>query len=200
MNRILIFKDAELIQNIKNNKNLNAAIGFIYQEYFEYLNSFIISNSGSEQDAQDIVQEVIVDFIRVVQYDKFRGEASVKTFLHAMTRNAWLNELKKRDRAGKRDKIFELNRVQDNSSADTGYEQRESKKLLLNIFNKLGDGCKKILTLFYFEELSMKEILEQTNYENEQVVRNKKHKCFKELVLQIKGNTTIIESLKVNNI
>lgn len=200
MNRILIFKDAELIQNIKNNKNLNAAIGFIYQEYFEYLSSFIITNSGSEQDAQDIVQEVIVDFIRVVQYDKFREEASVKTFLHAMTRNAWLNELKKRDRAGKRDKIFELNRVQDNSSADTGYEQRESKKLLLNIFNKLGDGCKKILTLFYFEELSMKEILEQTNYENEQVVRNKKHKCFKELVLQIKGNTTIIESLKVNNI
>lgn len=199
MNRILTFKDIDLIQNIKANKNLNAAIGFIYQEYFEYLSALIIHNSGTGQDAQDIIQEVIVDFINAVQRGKFREEASVKTFLHAMTRNTWLNELKKRGRSEKRDKVFELNRLQDNSSEDT-YEQRESRKQLLDMFNKLGDGCKKILTLFYFEELSMKEILEQTTYENEQVVRNKKHKCFKELVSLIKNNATITESLKVNNI
>lgn len=199
MNRILKFKDNELIQNIKGNKNLNATIGFIYQEYFEYLSSLITNNSGSEQDAQDIVQEVVVDFIRVVQSDKFREEASVKTFLHSMTRNTWLNELKKRERTEKRDKIFELNRIQDSSNSET-FEQREARKQLLDVFNKLGDGCKKILTLFYFEELSMKEILEQTNYDNEQVVRNKKHKCFKELVLLIKDKPTIIETLKVENI
>ncbi|MFT3749548.1 MAG: sigma-70 family RNA polymerase sigma factor [Agriterribacter sp.] len=199
MNSKLRLSDTDLITSIKTNKNLNNAIAFIYEAHFEYLSSLITNNSGSEQDAQDILQEVIVDFIRIVQAGKFREESSVKTFLHSMTRNTWLNELKKRNRAEKRDKVFETNRLHDDNSNET-YEQRESKKQLLDVFNILGEGCKKILTLFYFESLSMKEIVEQTNYENEQVVRNKKHKCFKELVSLVKNNVTIIETLKANNI
>ncbi|MCC6287634.1 MAG: sigma-70 family RNA polymerase sigma factor [Chitinophagaceae bacterium] len=195
----LRLSDIDLITSIKTNKNLNNAIAFIYQEHFEYLSSLITNNNGSEQDAQDILQEVIVDFIRVVQTGKFREESSVKTFLHSITRNTWLNELKKRNRTEKRDKVFELNRMQNDSGAET-YEQRESRKQLLDVFKTLGEGCKKILTLFYFDSLSMKEIVEQTNYENEQVVRNKKHKCFKELVSMVKNNVTIIETLKANNI
>ncbi|MFT4016712.1 sigma-70 family RNA polymerase sigma factor [Terrimonas sp.] len=199
MNSKLRLSDTDLIISIKTNKNLNSAIAFIYEAHFEYLSSLITNNSGSEQDAQDILQEVMVDFIRVVQSGKFREESSVKTFLHSMTRNCWLNELKKRNSAEKRDKVFERNRLQDDNSNET-YEQRESKKKLLEVFNTLGDGCKKILTLFYFESLSMKEIVEQTNYENEQVVRNKKHKCFKTLVALVKNNVAIIETLKANSI
>jgi predicted DNA-binding protein YlxM (UPF0122 family) len=59
-------------------------------------------------------------------------------------------------------------------------EKREARKQLVAVFEKLGTSCKKILTLFYYENLSIKEILEQTTYENEQVVRNKKHKCLKD--------------------
>lgn len=199
MNSKLRFTDVELINSIKTSNNLNSAIAFIYQEHFEYLSSLIINNSGTEQDAQDILQEVIVGFIDVVQLGKFRGDSSVKTFLHSMTRNSWLNELKKRNRSERRDKIFEINRLEDNTGSET-YEQRESKKQLLAVFDTLGEGCKKILTLFYFEDLSMKEILVQTNYENEQVVRNKKHKCFKELVSRIKQDVSIIETMKANSI
>ena len=98
------FSDDELMKSIKTNINLNDAIAFIYRQYFNYLSSLIIHNSGNMEDAQDIVQEVVVNFIETVRNDKFRGESSVKTFLHVMTRNTWLNELKKRNRAGRRDK------------------------------------------------------------------------------------------------
>ncbi len=70
----------------------------------------------------------------------------------------------------------------------------------MNVFEMLGTSCKKILTLFYYENLSMKEIVEQTDYDNEQVIRNKKHKCLKALTTLVKRNTSIIETLKENNI
>ena len=194
------FSDDELLSSIKSNINLNDAIAFIYREYFDYLSALIIHNSGNMEDARDIVQEVVVNFIETARNDKFRRESSVKTFLHVMTRNTWLNELKKRDRSGRRDKIFEQERLQMESVINPLMEQREAQHQLLAVFGKLGESCKRILTLFYYENLSMREILGQTVYENEQVVRNKKAKCLKELTLLVKNNTTIIDTLKENSI
>jgi len=193
--------DSELIDRIRTKEGLNGAIAFIYQEYFEYLSALIVFNNGTMDDAQDIVQEVIVNFIDIIHHNKFRGESSVKTFLHVMTRNTWLNELKKRGRSGKRDLVFEQGRIQDADIviAET-IENREAKQQLLSVFETLGTGCKNILILFYYENLSMKEILKKTTYDNEQVVRNKKSKCLKELTKLVKNNTTIIETLKENSI
>lgn len=198
MKKAVAFTDAELLNSISSNTELNFAIRFMYDEYFVHLSSLVTYNSGSTEDAQDIFQEVVVNFIDIVQQNKFRGESSVKTFLNAMMRNTWLNELKKRGRSGKRDKIFEDGRIQYDEAVDKAIENREAKKQLMEVFEQLGEGCKKILTLFYYGNLSMKEILEQTNYDNEQVVRNKKHKCLKELTRLVKDNGVITETLKEN--
>lgn len=200
MNIIRQFSDTELVDCIQSNVRLNDAIAFIYKEHFDYLSALIVYNNGNIDDAKDIVQEVIVSFIEIIRNNKFRGESSIKTFLHVMTRNTWLNELKKRGRSEKRDKVFEQVRLQDDSVITESIENREAKQQLLNVFETLGTSCKKILTLFYYENLSMKEIVDQTNYDNEQVVRNKKHKCLKELTVLVKNNTSIIETLKENNI
>ena len=58
---------------------------------------------------------------------------------------------------------------------------REIKAQLMKIVEGLGDNCKKILLAFYFDNLAIKEILQNLQYENEQVVRNKKYKCLKQL-------------------
>lgn len=200
MHIIRQFSDTELIDCIQTNARLNDAIAFIYKEHFEYLSNLVVYNNGSTEDAQDIVQEVVVNFIEVIRNNKFRGDSSIKTFLHVMTRNTWLNELKKRGRSAKRDKTFETVRSQDEEVITGAIENREAKQQLMNVFEMLGTSCKKILTLFYYENLSMKEIVEQTDYDNEQVIRNKKHKCLKALTTLVKSNTTIIETLKENNI
>jgi len=56
------------------------------------------------------------------------------------------------------------------------------------LLQELGESCKKILELFYYENLSMKEIVSQMHYENEQVVRNKKYKCLQQLTDKMKQN------------
>jgi DNA-directed RNA polymerase specialized sigma subunit len=72
----------------------------------------------------------------------------------------------------------------------------EHKQQLLFTIEQLGEACQKILILFYFEEMPVKEILKHLHYENEQVVRNKKHKCLQQLAGLIKSKQVISNPIK----
>jgi RNA polymerase sigma factor (sigma-70 family) len=186
-----MYSDADLIDAIGRGDQLNSAIFFIYQQYAESVQSFIMANSGTPPDAEDIFQETVVTFIDLVKKDKFRGEASVKTFLTAIARNLWLNELKKRARSDVREKAFEHNRDGVELDVSQYIANREVKQQFVAVLDKLGEPCKKLLTLFYYDNLSMKDIVQHLPYENEQVVRNKKYKCLQALTDLVKQNPVI---------
>lgn len=186
-----MYSDADLIAAISVGEELNSAIFFIYQQYAETIKSFILANSGTPPDAEDIFQETVVTFIDLVKKEKFRGEASVKTFLTAIARNLWLNELKKRTRSGVREKAFETNRENTEMDVSQYITDREVKQQFVEVLGKLGEPCKKLLTLFYYENLSMKDMVHHLPYENEQVVRNKKYKCLQALTDLVKQNPVI---------
>ena len=74
--------------------------------------------------------------------------------------------------------------------------EKESVSRVMNLIEELGETCKKILVMFYYEELSMKEILDRLDYENEQVVRNKKYKCLKQMEQMLAGQSQLAKNLK----
>jgi RNA polymerase sigma factor (sigma-70 family) len=192
------YTDAELIAAIGDVKELNKAILFLYQQYSGITSSFIIGYGGSRQDAEDVFQETVVCFIEIVKKGKYRMEASIKTFLVSVAKNIWLNEVKKRERSGQRDKLFESNRDQTEADVSDHISELEKKRQLRDLVYQLGEPCRKILLLFYYENLSMKEIVDHLPYENEQVVRNKKYKCLQQLTGLIKENPSI--ALQLNEI
>jgi len=175
------YTDSELINAIKQNHISNAAISFIYKNYYGLLSNYIRLNQGSEQDAQDVFQEVIVSFMDSVKRDKFRGESSIKTFLYTLNRFTWLNELKKRGRTMLREEKYGLDEEQQTADVSQLMTGREERNMIMNTIGKLGEICRKILVAYYYDSLTMKEILPMVNYENEQVLRNKKYKCLKSL-------------------
>jgi RNA polymerase sigma factor (sigma-70 family) len=156
----------------------------------------VVNNNGSWDDAQDIFQEVMIAFINLVKAGKFRGEASIKTFLYSLNKNIWLNELKKRGRAEVREMKYETAADKMEPGMNSVLETRESNEELMKLMNELGETCKKILLLYYYENQSMKEILTSLNYENEQVVRNKKYKCLKRLEELVTENKPLYHQLK----
>jgi len=188
--------DAELLAGLQSGRGMDECIRTIYRKYFDPLSWFILNNNGSVQDAEDIFQEVVLDFVDAVQKNKFRGESSIKTFLFSLNKHAWLNELKRRGRAMKRELKYE--KAQDREEMDVSQviASREARQQVINVVDQLGEGCKKILLMFYYENLSMKEILDSTEYETEQVVRNKKYKCLKQLEQMLTANPILKESLK----
>ena len=189
------YTDAELVAAVREEQDLNKAILYLYQQYAASTSSFIIHYGGSEQDADDVFQETVVSFIDMVKKGKYRMEASIKTFMVSVARNIWFNELKKRERSDHREKVYELAR--DQKEDDVGFQisDLERRRQLKDLIHQLGDSCKKILLLYYYEDLSMKEIVEHLPYENEQVVRNKKYKCLQSLTGLIKSNPEIARQI-----
>lgn len=190
------FSDAEMVANLRAGNMLDESIKTLYLNYFESLAWYVMNNSGSRQDAEDIFQEVIVSFIELVKNDKFRGESSIKTFLFSLNRHTWLNELKRRGRALAREEKYEKGQERTEMDVSHIIAGREAKQQVVKLIEQLGETCKKILLLFYYENLSIRQILESLHYENEQVVRNKKHKCLKQLEQLISGNQILKASLK----
>jgi len=196
MEVIKTFSDPEILASIRSGKQIDDAIKAVYRNNFESLNWYVMNNNGSRQDAEDIFQEVVVNFIELVQKDKFRGESSIKTFLFSLNRFTWLNELKRKGRALAREEKYEKGQEKTEMDVSHFIAGREAKGQVLQLMEQIGETCKKILLMFYYENLSITEMLENLHYENEQVVRNKKYKCLKQLEGMISENPTLKQTLK----
>jgi RNA polymerase sigma factor (sigma-70 family) len=188
MNKKIGFSDPELVEAIRGKEMLEPAIWQLYKDHAEITRSFIKGKGGTEQDADDIFQETVVSFIDAVQKSKYRQESGIRTFLISISKNLWYNEIRRRQRADNRERLFESDRDQEDSGINEVIQDRELKNQLNQLLQDLGDSCRKILELFYYENLSMKEIVSHMHYENEQVVRNKKYKCLQQLTDKMKMN------------
>ena len=104
-----------------------------------------------EKEAEDIVQET---FIKVFKYIKgFKGNSSLYTWIYKIGQNTM------RDRY--RDKVITIP-YEDYTISEDNVEgiviNREKKEILRNGLNEINFIYKQVLVLFYFEELSIKEI------------------------------------------
>ena len=190
------YSDQELLALLRSGGGTDAALRYLYRTHFDLLTIYVRQHSGSAQDAEDVFQEVMVTFVDLAQHNKFRGESSIKTFLFALNRNIWLNELKKRQRSFVREMKFENAKPVEEQAIAEYIAAREGRKQVMELVNKLGPTCQQILVAYYYHNLSMNEILSHLNYENEQVVRNKKYKCMKKLESLIAANPILAENLK----
>jgi|SRR5450432_255558 len=195
MDKNIRFSDPELVEAMSEKNMLEQAIWQLYQDHGEITRSFIKGKGGTEQDADDIFQETIVAFIDSVQKGKYRQESGIRTFLISIAKNFWYNEIRKRQRAQNRENLFELERDPEEAAISEVIQDREMKHQLNKLLQELGDSCRKILELFYYENLSMKEIVSQMPYENEQVVRNKKYKCLQQLTDKLKQNPLAVQQI-----
>ena len=84
--------------------------------------------------------------------------------------------------------IMKLDHVEQN-------EVMEQKILRIHkALDKMGESCKKLLDLFYFQKLSMQEIKEDLNYKNVNTAKNLKYKClqkFKNIYLAFKESNVL---------
>jgi RNA polymerase sigma factor (sigma-70 family) len=183
------FSDAELMAAIRGKENAEPAIWQLYADHSAVCRSYIMGKGATEEDADDIFQETVVSFIDSVQKDKFRQDSGIRTFLVSISRNLWYNEIRRRKRADSREKLYISDQEQEDAGIQDIIQDREMKKQMNELLQSLGDSCRKILELFYYENLSMKEMVSHLHYENEQVVRNKKYKCLQQLSEKIKQHT-----------
>ena len=140
---------------------------------------FILLNSGKPEDVDDIFQDGLIALYKLAKKDQIGKVANVEAYLYSICRNLWLRRLQ-RDK-----KEVELTEVQEAIPTEEVSLSRllsEERRLALDkLIDQLGDSCRQVLILYYYDRLSMKEIAEQMGFSGDQVAKNKKSNCLKKL-------------------
>ncbi|MCB1214437.1 MAG: sigma-70 family RNA polymerase sigma factor [Deltaproteobacteria bacterium] len=122
----------------------------LYEEYQGMVRHLVFRMVG-EEALEDLVQE---SFLRIWRgLPKFKGESSLKTWVYRVATNVCLDFLKKQKKLGK--ELYEIELGQLNSKLDQDLYQQKS---LHEGLNTLKEEQRTALILFYWEELSLKEI------------------------------------------
>lgn len=190
------YSEQEIISAIKSKEAVNSALRYLYDSYYRYLERYVLQNSGNEDDAADMIQEAFLIFIRLIEENKFRQESSIKSYLYSIIKNLWITELRKRKSMALRNEIYEIDKKEDTPDISNAIMKNESHKIIMDVFAEIGQKCRNILYRFYYEELSMKEIMVLEDFSNEQVLRNKKHKCLKGLIEKIQSDPIKYANIK----
>ncbi len=164
----------------------NEVLSFIYRQYYPEIRFFVIKNSGSDEDAQDVFQESIIIIYKKLRDDVLKLSCSFKTYLYSVCRIVWLKQLEKR-----KTKTDSLSYNQAFVDLQEGIgemaEEQERFKLYQKHFQTLHEDCQMILKLF-FEKKSHKEIASKMNITSENYLKKRKYQCKEILVKRIQND------------
>ena len=71
----------------------------IYQECYPWVELYVQKNNGSQEEAKDIFQDAVACLYQNLRMGKFKGDSSVKTYVHAIAKRLWLSQLRKKKTA-----------------------------------------------------------------------------------------------------
>jgi RNA polymerase sigma factor (sigma-70 family) len=185
------FNDEKIIAALINH-DIDAAVESLYEQYFNEVIEYIIFRGGTEDDGADIFQDSILGLIDLVKDGKFRGESSLKTILFAIVRNRWHKDLRTRERRKKREELYSM---YEGEGWDAIPETIPINNIYL-VLERIGETCKNILIGFYFDNKSMRMLLEEFDFKNEQVLRNRKNLCMKKLKELLMEDKALLQNLK----
>ncbi len=170
-----------LIDRIKNH-DADEALREIFNAYRnEFMLWAVRNHSCTMEEAKEVFQESVVILYENIIYEKVTEiTTQVKTYLFSIGKNKIreLLRLKARHQTAEQDHLFQDQDIYHNRF-DEAYEEK-LKKVETEI-EKLGDPCRKILTLYYYHRKSMQDIADLMNYKNSDTVKNLKYKCLQRL-------------------
>ena len=163
-------------EDADRNLDFNALVAKYEKKIFNIIYRFI----GDYEEANDLTQETFFSAFR--NYDKFRGESKVFTWLYQIARNLCINRIRQRDRQRSL-RIESLDQPRDANDEDSTtreiadisqsphqkLEEKELRQRVLAAIESLPPDYKEVILLREFQELSYNEIVEATGLTLENV-------------------------------
>lgn len=157
------------------------------------MKQFILHNSGSEADASDVFQEAIIAAWINIREEKFVSQngTTVEAYIFQIAKNKWLDIVRSKTfKSTTRLTVYSLAGA-NFTEEDTSEISTESRyKYLSELYTSLGEKCKRLLNLFYYQKRSLKEIGESLNMDPD-TVRTTKYRCMMKLRKKHEENTNL---------
>lgn len=188
------FSDQEILEAICKGQDAEV-IDSLYATVLPNVKKHVLTNGGTLDDAFDVFQDALMVFYKLAATRKFDADKyKVHGFVFTICKNLWINQMKKKASSFNWEKKREKERFDD--TVLDNIITTERKVALDQLFQTLGEKCIEILTMFFYNRFSFREIAEKLGDMSEDAVKVKSHRCKKLLAEKIKGNKLLIEQLR----
>ena len=162
--------EAEIFERIKGGDE--KALELIYKKYYRMMTKLVITNSGTEDEARDVYQDALVVFWQKARSGNLVMTSKMSTYIYSICQNLWRKELDRKKRLSNEEK---------DTAQSMDMDSAEREKIIAKCLDQLGETCRKVLMLYYFDELSMQEIADKMGFANTDTAKTKKYKCKQKL-------------------
>jgi RNA polymerase sigma factor (sigma-70 family) len=145
------------------------------------------SMGASDEDIEDLVQEMVVSIYTNIRSKKYVHDPNVKlsTYAIQICKYRWYNLSKRKSRKNISLDIENVSIV-DDQKVDEQIETIERNNLIAKALKQLNEQCQQILRMFYWERKSMEEIASELNMQPNSA-KNGKYRCMNRLSIIIRG-------------
>ena len=153
-------------------------IKYVYKVYFPVIRNFIVRNSGTLNDVEDVFQDTLIVLFDRCSDPAFKLTAKLSSYLFSVSRHIWLQRLNRQhglffsvdyevNEAGSEYEIY---------NPDLQEINLARYKLFFGHYDSLSVECKLILML-YANEKKMTEIAQIMGYADDDTAKSRKHHC-----------------------
>ena len=172
--------DEDIIRAIRHSEP--EGFKWVYKKYYPMIFKMVISNNGTEEDAKDLFQTGMVKLYEKIRDNVYQRNSSLKTFFYSICRYQWLTKLKRKKGEPN---FIDINRyeevLEDVSDEEPEVPYSEILDVLKKQFKLLDDNCRELLSMFYYQKLSMSVIAEKIGYTNADNAKSQKYRCIQKL-------------------
>lgn len=158
-------------------RNDPATVRALYARHYPTIRRYVLQNSGTRTDAQDMFQEAMAVLWLSVKEGRMVPDPDPGGFLYRVARNKWLDVV--RSAAHKHMKVVHEGTGTDREAGvPDDIEERMAR--LRNVYARLDDKCRTVLDRFYFERKDLAAIARELGVEEESI-RTIKYRCMMKL-------------------
>lgn len=171
------------------------SFSILVDNYKDMVFSLAFKMTKSREEAEEISQDTFIKAYKKLV--DFKGDSKFSTWLYRIAYHTSLDAIKKNKNSRNTFEINEVtgHQIQSIETTLQGIERKERAELMKNCLLKLPEEERTIIWMFYYEELSLKEITEVTDF-SESNLKVKLHRARKKLLTIVKENVApeIIEN------
>lgn len=156
-------------------RNERKAVETIYKENYNMVQSLVINNNGTADDAKDIFQEAMIVLYEKARSGTFELNCQIKTYVYSVCRRLWLKKLQQSNR------YLEIGNIESTVPVDEDVDDHAKRNAEFEMMEKaitgLGEPCRSLLEAYYLQKKNMQEIAFDFGYTNAENAKNQKYKC-----------------------
>jgi len=168
------FNETLLLQGLARNDK--KAVETIYRLNYSMVQSLIINNNGSSDDAKDIFQETMIVLYEKARSGTFELHCLIKTYIYSVARRLWLKKLQQASRI-----TGDIGHAENTVPVEEDLEDHHRRDADFGMMEKalggLGEPCKGLLEAFYLQKKNMQDIALSFRYTNAENAKTQKYKC-----------------------